>query len=70
MRASKTVIVLTLVTAVVAAAAFLTPREQSTISRAGEPLFPELEKQLQQATKVVATSAGEVVNLVRERRQR
>ncbi|MEM7254163.1 MAG: DUF4340 domain-containing protein [Pseudomonadota bacterium] len=66
MRASKTFIILAVITVAVVAAAYFTPRQESTIGRAGEPLFPGLDQQLQEAAKIVATSAGEVVNLTRE----
>ena len=65
MRGTKSFLILALITIVVGAAAFLTPKEESKINRAGEVVFPDLAQKLESVQKVVATSAGQVVNLKR-----
>ena len=69
MRGAKSFIFLILLTVIILVGIFLVPEEKSTIDRAGEPLFPQLIQELEAINKVVATSAGETVNLIREGEQ-
>ena len=69
MRGAKSFIVLILLTAIILAGVFFTTEEKSTIERAGELLFPQLVQELEAINKVVATSSGETVNLIREGEQ-
>ena len=69
MHGAKSFIVLTLLTVIILVGIFFIPEEKSTIDRAGESIFPPLIQELETINKVVATSAGKTVELIREGEQ-